>query len=82
MTINGNGKPTKQTKADVNDIYVDLETDLQYRCSMIVMIGFDIEYWWEPEPTCVLNHTSSYEDFVESYRELDTRNNKTKKKRR
>ena len=47
--IENKGKPTKQTKADVNDIYVDLDTGLSYRCVIIVHVGFDTEYWWEPD---------------------------------
>lgn len=60
-----NGKPTKQTKADVNDIYVDLETGLSYRCTMIVKAGFDTEYWWEQDPLeYKFSNTQSYDEFM------------------
>lgn len=76
MIIRGNGKPTKQTKADFNDIYIDSDTELQYRCSMIVRVGFETEYWWEPEPITMFENVSSYEDFIERYYESDEHDNK------
>ena len=67
--IKNNGAPTMKTKGAVGDVYIDISTGAQYKCTGSYGIGGQTEYEWKK-----LNNTVDKEEPV---RPIDANPEKT-----